>query len=77
VVSLHNGEELEQLLERSRALALEQLDDENERLLRYAVERFPGEAEVWLRLATAVLISTPEESPQFVRRGVALAPADP
>jgi tetratricopeptide (TPR) repeat protein len=69
--------ELDELLEKSRALGLELLYEENEALLRRAVQRFPYEAEVWLRLANAVLISTPEQSAGFVRRAISLAPADP
>ena len=71
------ADDLEQVLEKSRALALEQVDDENERLLRGAVRRFPENAEVWLRLGLAVLLSTPEESATYLRRAVSLAPTDP
>lgn len=70
-------EQIQQLLEKSSALAREGLHKENESLLREALQRFPNEPELCIRTALAIIEDSPEEAKELIRRTVTITPDDP
>lgn len=66
-----------ELLEKSSALDRKGCDAESERLLRFAVERFPSNPSFTIRLAVALFERSPRESVDLLYRAVELAPEDP
>jgi len=71
-----DDEDIAEIVQRSRSLEREGMEHENEMLLRSAVARFPGSAELAIR-AGAATFDTPRDSKAYLRRAAELAPEDP
>ena len=69
--------EVERVIERSKALLDAERHEENEALMRAAVERYPEDADLAIFAAIAALARDPEGAKTRVRRAAALAPEDP
>lgn len=69
-------EDKQRLLRESAALASEALYEENELLLRDALDRFPGEPEVMLSVAASKIYKDPERAQELIGEALEIEPAD-